>query len=168
MGLFTYVRGPARCVRCGASSDGYLPTKLFKVDASTSCAEYRVGDRVFLDDVDWYAALHPWTDKSRLSVAMGDWTCAHCSLGWQWARVDLEVTHAGGVGPNAVITRVSELVPLRPDDLAGIHFVDDELARLSAWAPWTEEFLRCSAVEKANKIVAGYRAWAEEVAGVEL
>lgn len=173
MGLFVQFRGAFECVRCRRTCNACFQTKLLRHDADNVGREYRVGDTEALVGLEDYCTLYPWGGGSPLVVAVGDWDCFDCGLNWQWARAVLDV-EPGANPPMATIREMSGLQPWRAEDLAGIHFIESDLAELSGlWARapaynWPEGFARwgvCPVPERCERVAAGFREWCREVAG---
>jgi hypothetical protein len=175
MGLFVYFRGQFECVRCRRESDAWMQTKLLRHEADNCSRPYQLGDSEALVGLDRYCALHPWDGRAPLVVAVGDWDCEHCGLNWQWARAVFDLAPV----PGRLVARIRDLSGLQPRraaDLAGIHFVEPDLADLSGlWErpprfKWTEGLLRwqaCPVTERCDRVAAGYRSWCREVAGLD-
>lgn len=176
MGLFVYFRGAFECVRCRRVSDALIQTKLLRHDADNCWREYSVGDTEVLVGLDDdYCPLHAWGGESPLIVAVGDWDCTHCRLPWQWARAVLDVRPTKTGPPAVTIRELSTLQPRRVADLAGVHFVEPDLAELSGlwprppvynWSHGWDRWQACPVPERCEHVVAGFREWCREVAGV--
>jgi hypothetical protein len=174
MGLFVNLHGAFECIRCRRVSDALIQTKILRHEADNSCREYGVGDTEVLVGLDDYCPLLHWSGGSSLVVAVGDWDCSFCGLNWQWARAVLDV-HRGAGPPVATIRELSGLRPWLGADLAGVHFVEADLAKLSDLWPrppahnWSEGLTRwsaCPVPERCERVAAGFREWCSEVAGV--
>lgn len=176
MGLFVYFRGSFECVRCRKTSDACIQTKLLRSEVDNCSREYCVGDSELMDGLEDYCPLYPWDCSSPLVVVVGDWGCAHCGLAWQWSKVVFDVAYPGA-GLVGTIRELSDLHPLRADDLARVHFVEAELAVYlsglweQSFRNWREGFAKwqaCSVEERCERVAAGFRQWCVEVAGVDV
>lgn len=173
MGLFVHFVGQLECVRCRRISDAMIQTKLLRHEADNSSREYRVGDAEELVGLEDYCPLEPWDHRSLLVVGVGDWDCDHCGLAWQWAKVSLGVALIAG-RTVAAIHELSSLQPFRASDLIGIHFVEDDLAKLSnVWDTpppdrpvGLQGWQAYSVAERRERLAVGFRKWCREVAGV--
>jgi hypothetical protein len=173
MGLFTYIRGRLRCVRCGTESSGVFQTYLFRTDADNSCREYGVGDSEVVDGLDEFYPLYPWDGRSPLVLGLGDWDCDRCSLNWQWARVVLDVSRSAAtlVG---TIRVVDTLAPWTPSALDLVHRVQGELAHISEfpgqvqgdWRAWLVRWEARPVADRSAAVASGFREWCRQVAGV--
>src|ERR1700728_4653976 len=130
MGLFVYLSGRFRCIRCRVEVDASFQTKLIRAEVDNCSREYRVGDSERIDGLDDFNPLEPWDGHGPLVVAIGDWDCPRCSLTWHWARLVLAVNNRGSEGMLGTIEELSVLIPSRDEDLRGVHFIVDELAAL--------------------------------------
>jgi hypothetical protein len=90
-------------------------------------------------------------------------------------RATLDVVRATG-RLLATVRERSGLLPSRPADMAGILFVESNLAGLSGlWQPpprynWPEglaRWLACPVPERCERVAAGFGSWCRAVAGVE-
>lgn len=178
MGFFVCLCNRFRCLRCGAESEACIQTKLFRTEYDNSGREYRVGNSEIVDGMEDYCPLHPWDASEPLVVAVGDWSCRHCDLNWQWARLVVTIDHPTRLGEfSATIRELSTLIPSRPTELAGIHLVESWLAESSGlwgtgpdynWAAGLERWISLPVSERCERVAAGFRTWCREVAGVEL
>jgi hypothetical protein len=179
MGFFVNLCGRFRCVKCGMESEACIQTKLFRTEADNSSREYRVGDSEIVDGMEDYCALYPWDGSEPLVVAVGDWGCRNCELGWQWARLVLTVNENKPLYGDfsATIRELSSLVPSRPSDLAGIHLVESWLSEMSGlwgkgpdynWAEGRERWLSLPVHERCALVASGFRTWCREFARAEL
>ena len=173
MGFLVNLCGRFRCVKCGMESEAGIQTKLFRSEAENSNREYRVGESELVDGIDNYFPLFPWNGSEPLVVAIGDWSCGSCGLGWQWAQLVLALD--GIKSPDhdfrATVLQLSTLVPLQASDLDGIHFVESWLAELSGiwgrgsdydWAGGRHQWLSLPVGERCELVASGYRAWYRE------
>lgn len=170
MGFFVYLCSRFRCLRCGMDSEASIQTKLFRTEADNSSREYRVGDSEIVDGMEDYCPLYPWDGSEPLVAAVGDWSCRHCDLGGQWAKLVLTVkerTPSSGEF-SASIKELSRLVPIRPSALDGVHLVESWLAELSGswgtgsdydWAAGRDKWLGLPASERCERVAAGFRTW---------
>jgi hypothetical protein len=157
-------------------SDAWIQTKLLRSEADNSSRLYRVGDSEVLDGLSDYCPLYSWDGRSPLVVGVGDWTCAHCGLNWQWAKAVLAVEQVAG-RVVASIRGLTGLEPIQAAELAGVHFVESDLAELSGlWEPpprydWPQGFARwqeCPVSERCERVAAGFRSWCRAVAGMDI
>lgn len=175
MGLFVYFSGKFECVRCRQISDTAFQTKLLRHDRDNFAQQYRIGDSEVLDGLDDYSPLHPWDGQTPLIVAVGDWECKNCGLSLQWVKAVFSVEEVAGILV-ATIKELSDLQPFEPQQLAGIHFIEEYLARLSGlWDPpvrygpsgelsrWEE----CPIPKRCELVASGFRSWCREVAGLD-
>lgn len=160
-------------MRCRAEHEGLIQTKLLRTEYDNSCREYRVGESEVIDGLVDYVPLVPGAG-ARLVVAVGDWDCSECGLAWQWARATFDVDESSGRAVGT-LRELSSLQPHAPGLLSEVHFVEGELARLSglwnladAWDAGLARWHRLTVDERCNRVADGYRAWAQEVAGVVL
>jgi hypothetical protein len=172
MGMFVYFQGRFECLRCRRISEASIQTKLLHSQANNCSRQYRVGDSEVIVGLDNYCPLQPWDGLSTLVVAVGDWECDDCHLNYQWAKAVFEVTKVGDT-LQATILELSVLQPRSAEDLAGVHFIETDLAELSGlWEQpprynWPEGFLRwqaCSMPERYERVAAGYRSWCRDIA----
>jgi hypothetical protein len=174
MGLFVHFQGNFVCVRCHQTSGASIQTKLLRAERDNSSRDYRLGDSEVMDGLEDYCPLNPWDGHSPLVVVVGDWDCNHCGLNWQWAKAVFDMERTEGVSV-ATIRELSGFQPWRVEDLAGVHFVESDLAELSGlWERpprynWPDGLLRwkaCTIPERCERVAAGFRSWCCEVAGV--
>jgi hypothetical protein len=176
MGLSVHLQGNFECINCRRTSAALIQTRILRAEADNSCRQYQVGDSEILDGLDDYCPLSPWDRRTPLVVVVGEWDCAHCHLSWQWAKVILDVEQVAGRNV-ATIRELSGLQPLHAADLAGVHFVESELAALAdlwarppnfSWSAGFARWLACPVSERCERVAAGFRNWCSEVAGIEL
>jgi hypothetical protein len=175
MGLFVHLCGSLQCVRCNETTDACIQTKLLRTDADNSMRCYRVGDSEVLDGLEEFVPLYPWQEGTPLVAGAGDWACESCGLNWQWAKATFHVVKEN----DQWIATLREIVDLRPgeaDALLGIHYLEPDLAELTGlwvtgpgynWEEGCRLWRECTIGERCARIAAGYRAWCEEVAGVD-
>ena len=179
MGFFVYFCNRFRCLRCGMESLGHIQSKLLRTESDNSCREYHVGDSEIVDGIDDYCPLYPWNGSEPLVAAVGDWSCQHCSLNWQWAKLVLKVNdHTRFCDTfSATITELSSLIPGQASELAGIHLVESWLAESSGlwgrgpdynWAGGLEKWINLPVADRCERVALGYRTWCREIAGLEL
>ena len=179
MGIVVYLCNSLRCLRCGNESEAWIQTKLLRNDADNCGRVYRVGDSEIVDGIEDYCALHPWDGSGPLAIAVGDWSCVHCSLAWQWAKLVLTANQPQtcSLEFSATIRELSPLVPWRASDLTGIHFVESWLAECSGlWGKGTDYNWSVGQVkwdglpvdERCERVASGFRSWYREVAEKEL
>ena len=163
MGLFVTLNHEFKCIRCGSSDERSIQTKLLRTVPENSCQLYRVGDTEVIDGLDDYFQLLAWRPHEPLVVVVGDWDCSDCQLNWQWAKAIFEINPSAD-GLSAKIVDLSEIQPLQPDELAGVHYVESDLAELSGVV---EEWDSLSVQARCEQISTGYRKWCVEVAGIQ-
>jgi hypothetical protein len=174
--VFTNIRGTFRCIRCGRDSTTAIQTYLFTADRVTAGREYGVGDTVEISGLDEFCALYPWPDDETLAVVMGDWDCLHCSLSWQFAKATFRVARDS---PRLVgrIEAVSGFVPLTVEGFSRVHFVEPDMAEHSGfwasgqaydWGKGLDDWSKAPVAVRCDRMVAGFREWCRDVAGVTL
>jgi hypothetical protein len=181
--MFTAFLGTCRCFRCGADSEAYIQTYLFKTDYSNAMHCYRVGESEIMDGLDEYWLLHPWNGQTPLVIAVGEWGCRQCELDMQWAKVTLSVARSRFVeedelrpGLEGRFESIETLVPTKPDTLDGVHLVEPDLVRLSGFldgggkggyfdheSAWSA----CSVEQRCSTLVTGFREWCAQ-AGIDI
>lgn len=172
--MFTCFQGTFRCIKCGTDSEAYIQTYLFKTDASNASHHYLVGESEIIDGIDEFCSLHPWNGQTPLVIVVGDWHCRQCGLNYQWAKVALSVVESS-LGLVGRVESIEMLVPRRPADLNGVHWVQPDLAALSShlsgnfdcrndMAAWSA----CSVEQRCSLVVTGFRTWCTEVAGINV
>jgi hypothetical protein len=174
MGWFVYLNAKLVCIRCRHTSDCAFQTKLFRSSHENQGRSYGVGDGVEIDGLDDYCPLQPRSNPATMTIIVGDWSCDHCGLNWQWAKmaVDLPITSGN---PVAVIREISAFHPVNLRSFDDVHFLESDLAELSgiwqpdpdySWPAGYARWLELPILERCQRLVAGYIAWCHDVAGI--
>jgi hypothetical protein len=172
--MFTAFHGTCRCFRCGADSEEYIQTYLFKTHYGNASRGYRVGESEIIDGLDEFCPLHPWNGQTPLVIVAGDWGCHQCGLAMQWAKITLSVVRSASTLVGR-IESIEALVPRRPEALDGVHLIEPELARLGGAFSERGSYSDCLAAwsarsveQRCSMVVTGFRTWCAEVAGIDL
>jgi hypothetical protein len=169
MGLFSYICGTFKCLRCKNVVSECIQTKLFHVTPESSSKQYHIGDHVAIDGLGDYIEICPWAGADPLRVVVGDWSCDVCGLNYQWAPVTFEVKGSASAA-QPFLAKIAAIETFVPGALAfaGVHYIEEALAELAFFPDQRPDSIsvvkKWSVEQKVASIAGGYTRWVQEVA----